>query len=90
MQDIFNVCLKTQERHRAYQEEQRRKKGAAPQTSQAAEQRPEVKTRSVNGTVERKPPTVIGNDIATDRAADPPRRRESREERLRRLGDKFG
>lgn len=90
MIDIFNVCLKTQERHQAYADEQRRKREAAPQTSQGGQQRPEAKKPPVNGTVERKAATVIGNDVATERASDPPKRKESREERLRRLGDKYG
>lgn len=92
MIDILNVMLKTQQRHQAYQEEQRRKKSAAPQSSPAGPQQPPAATKqTVNGTAERKAGNALGNQLAATRAADPASpKKETREERLKRLGDKYG
>lgn len=91
MIDILNVCLKTQQRHQARLEEQRRKKSAAPQTSPAGPKQPPAATKpTVNGTAERNAETSLGNQLAATRAADASPRKESREQRLARLASKYG
>jgi len=90
MVDILSVLKATQDRHFARLEEQRRKKSAAPQTSQAAPQQAPTSKPTVNGTAERNAGNSLGNQLAATRAADPSARKESKEERLRRLGAKYG
>lgn len=90
MLDILNVMKATQDRHFARLEEQRRKKSAAPQTSQASPQQPPTSKPTVNGTAERNAGNALGNNLAATRAADPSPRKETKEERLRRLGNKYG
>jgi hypothetical protein len=90
MSDILNVMKATQDRHFARLEEQRRKKNAAPQTSQASPQQPPTSKPTVNGTAERNAGNALGNNLAATRAADPSPRKETKEERLRRLGSKYG
>jgi hypothetical protein len=91
MFDIFNVCLAEQTAHRAHAEEmQRRKQSAAPQTSQAGPKQPPSVKPTVNGTAVKNA-GALGNQIATDRASEagaPPR--ESRADRVKRLGEKYG
>lgn len=91
MGDILSVLKATQDRHFARLEEQRRKKTAATQTSQAAPTQAPTSKPTVNGTAERNAGQSLGNQLVATRAADPaPPPKESREERLRRLGSKYG
>jgi hypothetical protein len=91
MSDILSVMKATQERHHARLEEQRRKKTAAAQPSPAGKQPPAAtKPPTVNGTAERNAGASLGNQLAATRAADPSPRKESKEERLARLGAKYG
>ncbi len=90
MSDILSVLKATQDRHFKRLEEQRRKK-AATQTSQASPQQPPTSKPTVNGTAERNAAgNSLGNQLAATRAADPSPRKESKEERLKRLGERYG
>lgn len=92
MQDILNVLKAQQAAHFARIEEQRRKKGAAPQTSIAGNRKPaEGKSPTVNGTAERNAGTSLGNSVASARATDAVSHKgESREQRIQRLARKYG
>jgi hypothetical protein len=69
MKDIFRVLKATQDEHFARM--QRRKQSAAPQTSSPSPQQPAAASKpTVNGTAERKPPTTIGNDLASSSASE--------------------
>ncbi len=91
MGDILGVLKATQDRHFKRLEEQRRKRTAATQTSQASPQQPPEATRpTVNGTAERNAGSALGHQLAATRAAEPATRKESREERVKRLGSRYG
>lgn len=93
MLDILNVLKATQDRHFARLEEQRRKKQAASQTApEAPAKKAPVATRpTVNGTAERNAGSSLGNNIAaTTAAGEAPKPRASREEKVKRLGEKYG
>lgn len=91
MTDILNVLKAQQSAHFARIEEQRRKR-AAPQTAPAGGRSPAEATRqTVNGTVVRNAGTSIGNNVASERAADGVTHKgETREQRVARLAQKFG
>jgi hypothetical protein len=93
MLDILNVLKATQQRHFARLEEQRRKKTAAPQTGPGApaKQAPVAIRPTVNGTAERNAGTSLGNQLAATTAAEGASLKGmSREEKLKRLGEKYG
>ena len=91
MGDILSVLKATQDRHNARLEEQRRKRTAATQTSPAGPQHPPAATKpTVNGTAARNAGNAMGNQLAATVAAEPAPRKESREERVKRLGARYG
>jgi hypothetical protein len=93
MVDILNVLKETQRRHFERLEEQRRKKTAAPQTATGAPatKAPVASRPTVNGTAERKAAS-LGNQLAATTAAGTtnPLKGISREEKVKRLGEKYG
>lgn len=91
MSDILNVMKANQDRHFARLEEQRRKKTAASQAGTGApEKKPPVASRpTVNGTAERNAGS-LGNQLAATTAAESRPEKLSREEKVRRLGEKYG
>jgi hypothetical protein len=92
MMDILNVMKAQQARHFNRIEEQRRKQSAASQASSAAPQQAPAATKpTVNGTAERNAGQTIGNDLAATTAAGAkPPKKETREERVARLSNKYG
>jgi hypothetical protein len=90
MTDILSVMTAQQAQHQT-KREQRRNQQAAPQTPSPPGQQPaSARTHTVNGTAARNAGTTIGNQLAAARAADAtPPARETREQRLKRLSEKY-